>query len=210
MSLTLRKPYPMVAPSKDASGCGSASASPCCHEMGDRLYPAGCSVSLVAATLSCAAAKSKPTTSPLGPTASARRSAKSPEPQHTSMARSPFLTPVHFTAARFQTRCKPSDKTSLSWSYTGAMSLNSSWRSSAAAELYCSSGRPVMNFFSFSGRREGDDVVVSAVVSAAVSTVVAAPASIGGTAEVTEPFFASSAGFEKTGEGIAGTHGVGG
>jgi hypothetical protein len=63
-----------------------------------------------------------------------------------------------------------------------------------------------MNFFSFSGRREGDDVVVSA----AVSTVVAAPASIGGTAEVTEPFFASSAGFEKAGEGIAGTHGVGG
>jgi hypothetical protein len=66
-----------------------------------------------------------------------------------------------------------------------------------------------MNFFSRGGRDE-DDAVVSAVVSAAVSTVVAAPASIGGTAEVIEPFFASSAGFEKTGEGIAGTHGVGG
>ena len=122
------------------------------------------------------------------------------------MARSPFLTPVHFTAARFQTLCRPSDSTSLSWSYTGAMSLNSSWRSSAAAELYCSSGRPVMNFFS--GRREGDDAVVSAVVSAAVSTVVAALASLGGAAEVNEPFFASSAGFD-TGEGIAGTRGRG-
>jgi hypothetical protein len=64
-----------------------------------------------------------------------------------------------------------------------------------------------MNFFSRAGRDE-DDAVVSAVVSAAVSTVVAAPASCGGAAEVTEPFFASSAGFE-TGRGSPG-RGVGG
>ena len=63
-----------------------------------------------------------------------------------------------------------------------------------------------MNFFS--GRWEGDDAFVSLVVSAAVSAVVAAPASRGGTAEINEPFSAPSAGFE-TGEVIAGTKGWG-
>ena len=37
----------------------------------------------------------------------------------------------------------------MSWSYTGAMSLKSSCLSSAASELNCSSGRPVMNLSFF-------------------------------------------------------------
>ncbi len=47
---------------------------------------------------------------PEGPAASARRSAKSPLPQQTSRARPPTPNPVHFTAARFHTRCRPSGR----------------------------------------------------------------------------------------------------
>lgn len=53
------------------------------------------------------AEKSRPTTLPLGPTASARRKARSPLPQHTSSALLPVLAPLHLTAMRFQTRCSP-------------------------------------------------------------------------------------------------------
>jgi hypothetical protein len=44
---------------------------------------------------------------PEGPTASARRKARSPVPQHTSSTVSPGAAPLHFTAMRFHTRCCP-------------------------------------------------------------------------------------------------------
>ena len=57
----------------------------------------------------------------------------------------------------------------MSWSYTGAISLNSSWRSSAASALNCSSGRPVTKPFSRVGAGEA---VAEAVSPHTTSSVV--------------------------------------
>ena len=51
---------------------------------------------------------------PSVPTASASRKARSPLPQHTSSAAWPRAAPLHFTAARFHTRCRPRLRTSFS------------------------------------------------------------------------------------------------
>mmetsp|Transcript_7314 Transcript_7314/g.25776 ORF Transcript_7314/g.25776 Transcript_7314/m.25776 type:complete len:221 (+) Transcript_7314:120-782(+) len=132
---TLRRPYPMVAQSKEASPNGMASASPSTHcTPGRRRRTAGGSArSRCAATPRSSDAKSSARTEPRGPAASARRRAMSPLPVHTSRHADPGFAPAHCTAARFHTRCCPRESRSLSSSYAGATLLKSSWRAAAAS-----------------------------------------------------------------------------
>mmetsp|Transcript_24500 Transcript_24500/g.43607 ORF Transcript_24500/g.43607 Transcript_24500/m.43607 type:complete len:203 (-) Transcript_24500:204-812(-) len=141
MSLTFRSPYPIVAASNEQSSNGIAIASPCTQLMLLDLRGVGGSLLCrLAASSSMFCAKSSPTTLPPDPTASASKNAMSPLPQQISRAVPPARAPAHFTAIRFHMWCCPRLSKLFSWSYTGAISLNSFCR---ASPLVPSSNAPV-------------------------------------------------------------------